>query len=93
MRSNASHSPQSVQNEWKGMVMARELYALLITVAFCLPVNPGNAASYVRPTLAGEVVNTTRSMHTKQVSIDTLIMRQKNFFMWVSCGQVVNVML
>jgi hypothetical protein len=39
------------------MVMARELYALLTTVAFCLPVNPGNAAVYVHPVLAGKPVN------------------------------------
>jgi hypothetical protein len=54
------------------MVMVRELYALLTTVAFCLPVDPVDAASYVPSTLVGEVVNTTPLMHAEQALIDTL---------------------
>jgi hypothetical protein len=63
------------------MVMARELYALFTTAVFHLPVDPGNATSYVRPTLAGEVVNTTPLTRTEQALIDLLFMRQKNYFM------------
>jgi hypothetical protein len=63
------------------MVMARELYALLTTVAFHLPVDPGDAVIYVRPTLVGEAVNTMPLMHTEQASINSLLMRQKHYFM------------
>ncbi len=50
-------SPQSTLHGWKGMVMVRELYALLTFNAFCLPSNPGNAAVYVCPTVADQPVN------------------------------------
>jgi hypothetical protein len=39
--------PQSIQHGWKGMVIARELYALLTTIPFRLPTNLGAAAVYV----------------------------------------------
>jgi hypothetical protein len=41
---------------WKSLVVARELYALLTTNAFCLPNNPGDAAVYVCPTVAVRAV-------------------------------------
>ncbi len=46
--SNVYPCPQSVQHGWRGMVMARKLYALLTTIPFCLPTNPGAAAVYVQ---------------------------------------------
>ncbi len=49
--------PQSIQHGWKGMVMARELYALLTTSPFCLPTNPGAAAVCVRSQIPGQPVN------------------------------------
>ncbi len=51
--------PQSTLHGWKGMVMARELNALITPNAICLPNNPGNAAVYVRPTVAGQPANNT----------------------------------
>jgi hypothetical protein len=41
--------PQSTLHGWKGMVMARELYALLTPAAFHLPINPSLVVVYVRP--------------------------------------------
>jgi hypothetical protein len=63
------------------MVTARELYALLKTFAFRLLVNPDDTASYMRPTIVGEIVNTTPLTHTEQALINTLFMHQKNYFM------------
>jgi hypothetical protein len=54
--------PQSTCHGWKGMVMARELYALLTLNVFCLPNNPGNAAVYVCPTVAGQPIENTLLM-------------------------------
>ncbi len=64
--------PQSVQHGWKGMVMARELYALLTTQPFRLPTNPGATAIYVRNQLPGQPVNNAPLTRTEQVSIDSL---------------------
>ncbi len=61
--------PQSVQHGWKGMVMARKLYALLITIPFCLPTNPGAAAVYVQSQVPGQPVNNTPLTRTEQASI------------------------
>ena len=55
--------PQSTLHGWKGMVMARELYALLTPNAFYLPNNPGNAAVYACPTLEGQPVDNTPLTH------------------------------
>jgi hypothetical protein len=73
--------PQSIKHVWKGMVMARELYALLATVTFRLPVNPGDAIINVYPTLVEEAVNTTPLMRTEQASIYLLFTCQKHYFM------------
>ncbi len=48
------------------MVMAQELYALLMPTAFRPPNNSGNVAIYIRLILAGQAVNTkplTRMEH------------------------------
>jgi hypothetical protein len=64
--------PQSVQHGWKGMVMARKLYALLTTQPFRLPTNPGAAAVYVRSQLPGQPVDNTPLSRMEQASIDSL---------------------
>jgi hypothetical protein len=62
-------------------VMARELYALLTPSAFQLPNNPGNAAVYACPTLAGQPVNTTPLTQMEQATINTCFAREKHYFM------------
>ncbi len=74
-------SPQSTLRGWKGMVMARELYALLTPSAFQLPNNPGNAMVYVLPTLAGQPINNMPLTRTEQVTINMLFAREKHYFM------------
>ncbi len=49
--------PQSIQHRWKGMVMARKLYALLTSRPLHLPTNPGAAAVYVCSQIPGQPVN------------------------------------
>ena len=39
--------PQNVQHRWNGLVMAQNMYALLTTTPFHLPISPGNTPSYV----------------------------------------------
>jgi hypothetical protein len=76
--------PQSTLNGWKGMVMTRELYAFLTPNAFFLPNNPGNAAVYARPTVAGLPVNNTPLTQTEQATINTRFAREKHFFLLMS---------
>jgi hypothetical protein len=64
--------PQSIQHGWKGMVMARKLYALLTTQPFRLPTNPGATAIYVRNQLPGQPVNNAPLTRMEQASIDRL---------------------
>jgi hypothetical protein len=73
--------PQSIQHGWKGMVMARKLYALLTTQPFGLPTNPGAKAIYVRNQLPGQPVNKAPLTRTEQASIDSLFSRRKAFFL------------
>ena len=73
--------PQSVQQGWKGMVMARPLYSLLTNIPFRLPTNPGAAAVYVRATILGQPVNNAPLSRTEQASIDTLFNRRKHYFL------------
>jgi hypothetical protein len=47
------------------MVMAQELYALLTPMPFCLSNNPGDAAVYVCPVMAGQPVDTTLLTRTE----------------------------
>jgi hypothetical protein len=49
--------PQSIQHSWKGMVMARKLYALLTIQPFRLPTNPGVTSTYIRSQTPGQPVN------------------------------------
>jgi hypothetical protein len=65
------------------MVMARELYALLMPAPFCLPNDPGNAAIYVRPVVAGQPVNATPLTRTEQASINTHFTCEKYYFLLV----------
>jgi hypothetical protein len=41
--------PQSTLHRWKGLMMARELYALLTITLFRRPTDPGANAVYVHP--------------------------------------------
>jgi hypothetical protein len=41
--------PQSTLHGWKGLVMARPLYALIVTAPFRRPIDPGPVAVYVNP--------------------------------------------
>jgi hypothetical protein len=66
------------------MVMAQELYALLMLTPFCLPTNPGAHAIYVRPihpsnpgVIPDPAVPLTR---TEQVTIDTIFSRCKHYY-------------
>ncbi len=73
--------PQSVQHGWKGMVMARELYALFTTIPFHLPTNPGAAAVYVRSQVPGQPVNNAPLARTEQASIKSLFNQRKHYFL------------
>jgi hypothetical protein len=73
--------PQSVQHGWKGMVMARELYALLTTQPFCLPTNPGATAIYVRNQMPGQPVNNASLRRMEQASIDSLFNQRRAYFL------------
>ena len=78
--------PQSVQQGWKGMVMARELYSLLTNIPFHLPTNPEAAAVYVRAIVTGQPVNNAPLSRTEQALIDTLFNRCKQHRMCVFHG-------
>jgi hypothetical protein len=73
--------PQSVQHGWKGMVMARKLYALLTTIPFHLPTNLGAAAVYVRSQVPGQPVNNAPLTRTEQASIESLFNQRKHYFL------------
>jgi hypothetical protein len=73
--------PQSVQHGWKGMVMARKLYALFTTIPFRLPTNPGAAAVYVQSQVPGQPVNNAPLTRTEQSSINSLFNRLKHYFL------------
>jgi hypothetical protein len=77
--------PQSTLHGWKGMVMARELYALLTPNPFRLPNNPGPNAVYVRPidpnnpgVVPDPAVPLTR---TEQATINLTFTHLKNYYM------------
>jgi hypothetical protein len=73
--------PQSVQHGWKGRVMACKLYALLTTIPFCLPTNPGAAAVYVQSQVPGQPVNNAPLTWTEQASIKSLFNQCKHYFL------------
>jgi hypothetical protein len=70
--------PQSTLHGWKGMVIARDLYALLTPNACCLPNNPGDTAVYIRPTVAGKPVDNTPLTRTEQATINTRFACEKH---------------
>jgi hypothetical protein len=70
--------PQTTLHGWKGMVMAQELYTLLMPMSFHLPNNPGNAAIYVHLV---QPVNATPLTRTEQASINTQFTRAKHNFL------------
>ena len=73
--------PQSVQHGWKGMVMAQNMYALLTTTPFRLPISPGDTPKYVRVALLGEQVDTSPLTRTEQATIDSTFARRKHYFL------------
>ncbi len=64
--------------------MAQELYPLLTPNLFFLSDDPGNAAVYVHPTLAGEPVDNTPLNHTEQATIDTQFARKNHYLLLVN---------
>ncbi len=73
--------PQSVQHGWKGMVMAQNMYALLTTTPFRLPISPGDTPKYLRVALLGEQVDTSPLTRTEQATIDSTFARRKHYFL------------
>ncbi len=73
--------PQSIQHGWKGMVMARELYALLTTSLFRLPTNPGAAVVYVCSQIPGSPINNAPLSRTEQASIESLFNLRKHYYL------------
>jgi hypothetical protein len=73
--------PQSIQHGWKGMVMARKLYALLTTIPFRLPTNLGVAAVHVQSQVPGQPVNNAPLTRTEQASINSLFNQCKHYFL------------
>jgi hypothetical protein len=76
--------PQSTLHVWKGMVMARELYALLPPTPFCLPTNPGAHTVYIRPinpsnpgVIPDPAIPLTR---TEQATMDTTFSHCKHYY-------------
>jgi hypothetical protein len=72
--------PQSVQHGWKGMVMARELHALLTIQPFRLPTDPGATAIYIHSQTPGQPGNNAPLTRTEQASIDSLFNCRKAYF-------------
>ncbi len=67
---------------WKGMVMTQELYALLTPALFCLLIDPGLVAVFIRPVVvprqAPDPVPLTRM---EQATIKTTFSCRKHYFM------------
>ena len=63
------------------MVMAQKMYALLTTTPFRLPTSPGDTPTYVRATLAGEIIDNTPLTRTEQATIDLTFARRKHYFL------------
>jgi hypothetical protein len=63
------------------MVMASKLYALLTTIPFRLPTNPGAAAVYVQSQVPGQPVNNAPLTKTEQASIKSLLNQCKHYFL------------
>ena len=73
--------PQSVQHGWKGMAMAQNMYALITTTPFRLPISPGETPRYVRAALLNEPINPSPLTRTEQATIDTIFKRCKNYYL------------
>ncbi len=73
--------PQSIQHGWKGMVMARKLYALLTIQPFCLPTNPRATVTYICSQTPGQPINNAPLTRTEQASIDSLFNCRKAYFL------------
>ena len=73
--------PQSVQHGWKGMAMAQNMYALITTTPFGLPISPGKTPRYVRAALLNEPIGPSPLTQTEQATIDTIFKRRKNYYL------------
>ncbi len=76
--------PQSTLHGRKGMVMARELYALLTPYPFRLPNNPEPHAVYARaiaPQNPGAVPDPAPLMRTEQATIDMTFTTHKEILL------------
>jgi hypothetical protein len=64
------------------MVTASKLYALLTTILFRLPTNPGAAAVYFQSQVPGQPVNNDALLtRTEQASIKSLFNQHKHYFL------------
>ena len=69
--------------------MARPLYSLLTNVPFCLPTNPGVAATYVRAMVMGKPVNNAPLLRMEQALNEAVFNRRKHYFLLmqnIECG-------
>ncbi len=74
--------PQSTLHRWKGLVMNRELYALLTPTPFRMPNNPGPNAVYARvinPANPNTISDAAPLTRTKQATIDTTFAHRKHY--------------
>jgi hypothetical protein len=76
--------PQSTLHGWKGLVMTRELYALLTPTPFRTPNNPGPNSIYVRAlNLANPVPDPAPLTRTEQAMINTTFAHHKHYFLFM----------
>ena len=68
--------PQSIHLGWKGLVMSREMYALLTITPFRRPNDPGPTPIYVR----NDPTDLTPLTRTEQATIDTVFARERNYY-------------
>jgi hypothetical protein len=76
--------PQCTLHGWKGLVMARELYAILTPTPFRTPNNPGPNAVYVRalnPANPNTQLDPAPLTRTEQATIDMTFTRCKPYFL------------
>jgi hypothetical protein len=68
--------PQSIHLGWKGLVMSREMYALLTPMPFRRPNDPGPTPIYVW----NDPTDVTPLTRTEQAMIDTVFAREHNYY-------------
>jgi hypothetical protein len=74
--------PQSTLHGWKGLVMARELHALITPMPFCTPNDPGPSAIYIRALDPANLVPDPAPLtRAEEATINTMFARQKHYFL------------